>query len=455
MNTHQTALKRVSLFGAAPDSGNQGVTALGDATLLALANRGVREVAQFGFSHASQREIASEGGTLTVKRCVARPTRKIYRFDSLFALNVATRSRIRLHGPAKAILNSDAVLDLSAGDSLSDIYGMRRFHEVVLPKRVAIAAGIPLVLLPQTIGPFQSPEAKQIARDVLSQSKQTWARDKHSFAALQELLGERFDPNKHREGVDMAFLLQPREPAGLPAEIKHWLRSTDRTDLVGINVSGLIYNTPEQSKQQFELQADYRAALMQAVAKILSANERTKILLIPHVHSAPGTRESDHDACQELRSCFPAHHQARMQVVASTLEAAELKWLIGKLGFFFGTRMHSTIAGLSSGVPTACLSYSMKTRGVFECCGMSDYAIELRSADTQTVVDELLAAWNNRKALRSQLAYWLPKVIERANRQMDQIVYGEATSTQVFPSSVSAGASLDSQGMVSPGGTGE
>lgn len=435
MNKTHQQLKRVSLFGAAPDSGNQGVTALSEATLVALANRGVQEVAQFGFSRGQRRILSTESGTLSVRRVVARPTRKIYRIDSLFAFKLAARSNIQLHGPAKAFLNSDAVLDISAGDSLSDIYGMRRFQEVVTPKQLAISTGIPLVLLPQTIGPFQSEEAKLLAKKVLVGAKQVWARDAKSYCDLQELLGDEFDDQKHFQGVDMAFLLQPREPARMPDQLYRWIREsqTGESEIVGINVSGLIYNTPQASSSQFGLKADYRAAVVQAITKLLSVSERVKIVLVPHVHAPAGTRESDHDASVHLLEHFPEHHRSRVAILPPTFHAAELKWIISHSSFFFGTRMHSTIAGLGSGIPTACLSYSMKTRGVFESCGMADHAIELRTCSTSDAIHQLMRAWRNRKAIRSQLSHWIPQVIKKANQQMDEIVACSPTRNTLAP----------------------
>jgi hypothetical protein len=46
------------------------------------------------------------------------------------------------------------VLDIGAGDSFTDIYGPKRFAYLWLTKAMAIARRRPLVLSPQTIGPF-------------------------------------------------------------------------------------------------------------------------------------------------------------------------------------------------------------------------------------------------------------------------------------------------------------
>ena len=48
------------------------------------------------------------------------------------------------------------------------------------------------------------------------------------------------------------------------------------------------------------------------------------------------------------------------------------KWAVARADFFCGKRMHSTITGLSSRVPTAAIAHSKKMRGMFECCGAGD-----------------------------------------------------------------------------------
>jgi len=89
---------------------------------------------------------------------------------------------------------ADAVLDISGGDSFTDLYGEKRFWDVARPKLVALALGGPLILLPQTYGPFRDERLRQIASRIVDRAKMAWARDEHSFRSLRELAGNHFDP---------------------------------------------------------------------------------------------------------------------------------------------------------------------------------------------------------------------------------------------------------------------
>ena len=59
-----------------------------------------------------------------------------------------------------------------------------------------------------------------------------------------------------------------------------------------------------------------------------------------------------------------AKHQIR--VLPEGLNASEIKWIISQCSAFIGARTHSTIAALSSSVPTISLGYSLKAKGINE-----------------------------------------------------------------------------------------
>ena len=54
-----------------------------------------------------------------------------------------------------AIDDADCALAVSGGDSFSDSYGLSRFFYVALPQALVAILGKRLILLPQTIGPFE------------------------------------------------------------------------------------------------------------------------------------------------------------------------------------------------------------------------------------------------------------------------------------------------------------
>lgn len=66
-----------------------------------------------------------------------------------------------------AMRSCDIIFDIGEGDSFSDIYGAKRFSYLIATKLAAVAQGVPIVMSPQTIGPFAKPWAKRIANFTL------------------------------------------------------------------------------------------------------------------------------------------------------------------------------------------------------------------------------------------------------------------------------------------------
>ena len=69
-------------------------------------------------------------------------------------------------GVRAALGRQDCVVDIGAGDSFAEIYGLKRFLFLWLTKVYALMQGRPLLLAPQTIGPFTKPLYKALAKGV-------------------------------------------------------------------------------------------------------------------------------------------------------------------------------------------------------------------------------------------------------------------------------------------------
>ncbi|WP_166260752.1 polysaccharide pyruvyl transferase family protein [Marinobacter salicampi] len=423
------AVPRIALFGAAPDTSNMGVSAL-NASIIHSIGQVIDPIELVIFDHASLGSSPSElapdlkKGTVLIRHG-ARVGRRYYLPE-----NLSTMASVAKLGPLGGYLNRairlidscDAVLDISGGDSFSDIYGRERFNLTYLPKVIAIARGKPLLLLPQTYGPFKNPALYRLASAVVQKASMAWARDENSFDILKRLLGDSYDAERHLCGVDMAFDLPPLCPTHkLDEPIKRWISDKDPSQpLVGFNVSGLIFNNPANAADRYGFKADYRKALVDFLSSLL-VNTEARVLLIPHVMDRPGHYESDIAACQEVAKALSTH-AGRVLVSPATLDQAEVKWLISRMDWFCGTRMHSTIAALSSKVPAAAISYSDKTLGVFKSCGQGRHVLDPRTLDTFAVTQGLWRSFEGRAGSALQLHANGPAIAAQVAGQTSRIV---------------------------------
>ena len=415
-------MRALGVFGCPLDTGNRGVSALG----LSIVH-GLRQVAPearitlFDYGRGvRERHLAIGKGECDVRLVGAYHTRRLHRAESLLQLRAFARAGLaRLH-PRTALLRSlDAVLDISGGDSFSDLYGAERFAAVAMPKLLALELGLPLLLAPQTYGPFREVAHRAQAASILRRARGVWARDPRSFEVVRSLLGGHFDPQRHRSGVDVAFGLPARPPSD--AELRDGLaKRRERAGLlVGLNVSGLLYHASPKEAAAYGLQCDYRA-LVQELMQTLLAIPEAELLLVPHVRS-PG-RDCDEKACADVHRTLGPGDAERVLLLPATLEADEVKWVIGHTDWFCGARMHACIAALSQGVPTAALAYSDKTLGVFETAGVGQGVVDPR-ADLAPVVlarirEELAAREERAAALRAAL----PGLQQRWREQFEAMV---------------------------------
>jgi polysaccharide pyruvyl transferase WcaK-like protein len=400
-----------------------GVTALFHSAASALARRVENlDLRVFDFRDgAGEAECRLEKGVLRYRRYGARHSKRIYQPENLTHISLAASLGGLWNPSARAVLTSDTVLDLSAGDSFTDLYGRFRFHQVSKPKLLALRCRKPLVLLPQTYGPFDQDWSRNAASGIVRRAAMAWARDEHSFAVLKDLVGDDFDPERHRQGVDVAFLLETRPPAEEHlAELGPFIENRGNAPLFGLNVSGLLYNDPARAREQFALKADYRAVVKRLVDALLR-NSDARLILVPHVMALPGSYESDIEACEAVRNSLDSESADRVKVGSRDLDECEVKWVIGKTDWFCGTRMHSTIAALSQGVPACTISYSPKAIGVFESCGQGDHVVDPKALGDDEVLSGVLRSVEERGEAATTLAERIVDVRKIAGEQADAI----------------------------------
>jgi polysaccharide pyruvyl transferase WcaK-like protein len=367
----------------------------------------------------------SDGTNLQLTHFGGRGGHRYYRPENLATMRLLSplgQLGHYLNEGLRLIDSCDAVLDVSGGDSFSDIYGWKRFRSVSRTKMISLFRKKPLILLPQTYGPYRDARALKLAESITCRASMTWARDPNSFEVLKRLLGPTFDPSIHRLGVDMAFGLAPRNAlARIPRKLADWLAELPRsTPVVGINISGLIYNDPERAGSHYQFVADYQAAMVGFVNRLLEMDP-VRVVLIPHVMDRPGHYESDQEACMDVAGKVSEKMADRLLVAPLDLDQSEVKWLISRMDWFCGTRMHSMIAALSSNVPTAAVAYSDKTLGVFDTCSQASQVFDPRILGTDAVIDGLLQSYIDRDSIRESLAVSLPRVNEIASAQMRDI----------------------------------
>jgi colanic acid/amylovoran biosynthesis protein len=261
-----------------------------------------------------------------------------------------------------------------------------------LSKNIVRQVGTPLILSPQTIGPFDSWLSRNLARQVMRRCERVFARDNLSRAYLSELKLDAVSA----EAIDVAF--------ALPFDrVDHG--ATDKVR-VGVNVSGLLFNGGYTGNNQFGLTLDYAETIRKVLAAF-HAMPNVELHLVSHVIEPHMPVEDDVAASAILAKEFPG---AIMSPVFT--RPGEAKSYIAGLDFFTGARMHACIAAFSSGVPVVPMAYSRKFNGLFGTLGY-DRIADCKADSAETAVQKILDGFHQREQVRSAVAAALETVRAR------------------------------------------
>lgn len=265
-------------------------------------------------------------------------------------------------------IRCDYVFDFTQGDSFTDIYGDERFEELTLLKQTFLSKNIPLVLGPQTIGPFNKKENRRFASRVIDHCEKVYVRD--------ELSGDYTRKVSSAEPfvtTDVAFFL--------PWDQQE--KSTTKRR-IGLNVSGLLWDGGYTRDNQFGLTIDYREYISKILAALL-ADDNNEIHLISHATSErKNFPDNDWTPAVELHQKYPA------TILVDKFDTPmDAKSYISGMDLFIGSRMHATIAAISTGVPVIPVSYSRKFEGLFRTLDYP-YVLSATKIDTEEAVHKTL-----------------------------------------------------------------
>jgi polysaccharide pyruvyl transferase WcaK-like protein len=262
--------------------------------------------------------------------------------------------RMRVKSPefwkrlSEELKDCDAALDITHGDSFSDIYGSKWFATTTLVKTYMVNSKIPFILMPQTYGPFKAKWAASWAKYVIIKADKVYTRDNISYTYLRSLGIKKDIMNT----LDLAFALPYKKNNEYSSKIR-----------IGINVSGLLWNDCTNGNV-FKLNTDYCCYCRWLIAKLLQ-DEKYEVILVPHVlcDSREGMEffENDSRAIRILMKEFPS-----CTFPNDFKSAIDVKNYIANLDILVAARMHASIAAYSSGVAVVPFAYSRKFEGVYE-----------------------------------------------------------------------------------------
>jgi polysaccharide pyruvyl transferase WcaK-like protein len=253
-----------------------------------------------------------------------------------------------------------------------------------------VARGKPLVIWGASVGPFSKIPAYE--RYMMNHLRKV-----HIFAretsTIEYLASKGLTNNVHRV-ADPAFLLEPDEPKQKVDDLQI------KKGAIGLNLSPIMarYLVHNNLKRWIGLSADIINKIMQTTGR--------PIYLIPHVLGNIGN--NDYLFLKNVLSTIP-DQKDQVVLIPPIFNTSETKWIISKMSVFAGARTHSTIASLSSCVPTLSFAYSMKAKGLNkDIFGHTNYCLSPDDLTPDTVSGKISEVLRNSKDIKKHLNQCIP-----------------------------------------------
>lgn len=369
------------LWGGVAPHGNMGVLALTYSIIYILdeisKERGhIFEVDLYGFGIKKDCKLELD---LLEKRINIK-----YVFAGRYSLNRFYRYFVDY----KKLFSYDSILDLSAGDSFTDIYGKIRLRNQFTLKLFYLLFSKKYILLPQTIGPFLKKINKKTANLLLKRIDLVYTRDKLSSDYMQKNCSQ----NSYKQFIDLAFILPFEKETSVSENVE-----------IGLNVSGLLYRGGYSKNNMFELKVIYPDLIDQIIENFHDRYNQVKIWLVGHVLSPLDKKikdnvEDDYSANKILKGKYPF-----VEIAPKFDSPIAAKSFISNMDFFTGSRMHACIAAFSSCVPVVPIAYSRKFKGLFNETLDYHHVAEPQTENIDQIMEKLIYGFENRDELRNQI----------------------------------------------------
>lgn len=285
----------------------------------------------------------------------------------------------------------DLVLSVG-GDNYSSDYG---FPSLLIGiDSLAIKLNKPTILWGASIGPFsKNKNIEKIMAKHLSNM---------SLITVRETLSEEYVKNNlYLKNTmlfpDSAFSLQPKH-----VDLDSFWPKDNKNRVVGLNLSPFLQRFGNNS-------IDYVHEFCDFIEKLIDDHD-CSVLLIPHVIFRSSASQDDLSIMKKVYMRLN-HLASKVSLIDNEYDSSQIKYIIGNCKYFIGARTHSTIAALSSFVPTLSIAYSVKARGINkDLFGHEEYVLDISDVTSDTLMNGFIKIVSEETDIKKILENKIPSI---------------------------------------------
>ena len=277
----------------------------------------------------------------------------------------------------KAFKDADLVMSVGGGYLHSSRKGPLGlgFLNAAFHIWLAQRAGKPVLLFPQSFGPFYWKLDRMLVRRLMKKVTRAWSREALSSKTLREMNVTNFE-----ECPDVAFSILP-EPDPAAPDV------SAGSPRIGVTLLDWRYAIPGGDATGLEA---YVKRLADTMKGVLASYPGAKFYIFPQVTVTSSYAPNEDIAVSKmLLTMMPEHATMIDTRQCRTPEA--LAALYQQMDVFIGSRMHSTIFALCASTPTIALAYQPKTAGTFALLGLGDCTMPIDKFQTEQLLEKTLA----------------------------------------------------------------
>jgi colanic acid/amylovoran biosynthesis protein len=279
------------------------------------------------------------------------------------------------------------VAAINGGDGFSDIYNSKTFKSRLFHTNLAMKESIPLIILPQTLGPFKDKTNLNTAEKILKYASKVHVRDR-KFESELIRMGINFELTK-----DLSYYMEPEK---YNIDIK--------PNAVGLNVSGLCFSNKFRDLSGY---FDYYPQLIKCIIQHFQS-KNIPIYLLSHSYNYKNPENSSDDMQASKDIYINLIDKTNVYLIDKDLTSPQTKYVISQFIFFIGTRMHANFAAIFTNTPVFGLAYSYKYEGAFDYMGLKGHytsILNIEEKDISSIISQIIEKYLEAIMLKKQIKY--------------------------------------------------
>jgi colanic acid/amylovoran biosynthesis protein len=236
---------------------------------------------------------------------------------------------------------------------------------------------IPVILFPQSVGPFNYEIDKKVVSRVLNKIDLVMSREPISTNLLKEIGVEK----NIIEIPDIAFILEPKK---ISLDFLYNLLGNNYNNYFKIGITVMDWLFARKGKTEKDIN-NYLDKIAYSLKEIKHKFNNLKVYIFPQVDV--GDKDTDlYVSKQFLNKLLADNISAKLVSLENIYDPEITVSIYSQMDVFIASRMHSSIFALAGGVPTIAFAYQPKTLGTFKLLGLDDFVLDIEEFSSEEFV---------------------------------------------------------------------